>query len=209
MSAEPALADTPAPTRVPPWRHVLNGLALVAILVVAWLVSHSAPSEAMWQSPIPVAGTIGEPAAGRNIEATVLDVRAAETVSSSTGWVGATTGVWVVVDARVATVVSDYGTPFGTANLVIGDTTYGASDRPDQGTIAGQSLSTGIPLTGPLMFEVPPAKLTGEAARTATIQLAVDSDPRVDSLIVVPVDLTALEVVPEIDTDEPVLGVTG
>ncbi|MCS5720108.1 hypothetical protein N1027_18410 [Herbiconiux sp. CPCC 205763] len=210
MSA-PIVADgTPEPSaparRTPWWRHALNALALVAVLVVAGVVSHTAPTEAFWQSPVPVTGALGEPVTGRNIQATVTRVRAAESVTASTGWTGETTGVWVVVDASVATVVTDYGTLLGTAQLQIGDRVYSASERPDYGTIAQKSLYTGIPSTGPLMFEVPRDILSDAAARDAQIQLAVDSDPRVDSLVVVPVDLTALPVEPSIETDEPSWG---
>jgi hypothetical protein len=193
-------------TRTPWWRHVLNAAALVAVLVVARIVSHTAPSEAFWQAPIPVSGVVGEEVTGRNIQATVTQVRAADSVTASTGWTGETTGVWVVVDASVAAVVTDYGALLGTAQLQIGDRVYSASERPDYGTIARKSLYTGIPSTGPLMFEVPRDILSEAAAKDAQIQLAVDSDPRVDSLVVVPVDLTALEVEPSIETGEPEWG---
>ena len=202
----PSAAPVPETPRTPWWRHVLNAAALVAILVVAGIVSHTAPTAAFWQAPIPVAGTIGEPVTGRNIEATVIEVRAADSVTASNGWAGETTGVWVVVDASVEAVVTDYGALLGTAQLQIGDRVYSASERPDLGTIAHKSLTTGIPNTGPLMFEVPRDLLSSEAAKDAQLQLAVDGDPRVDSLIVVPVDLTVVEIEPSIETDEPTWG---
>ncbi|MGD8166582.1 hypothetical protein ACEXOS_005110 [Herbiconiux sp. P16] len=195
-----------APARTPWWRHALNAAALVAVLVVAGIVSHTAPTEAFWQAPIPVTGVLGEPVTGRNIQATVTGVRAADSVTASTGWTGETTGVWVVVDASVEAVVTDSGALLGTAQLQIGDRVYSASERPDYGTIAQKSLYTGIPSTGPLMFEVPRDILSEASAKDAQIQLAVDSDPRVDSLVVVPVDLTALEIEPSIETDEPEWG---
>jgi hypothetical protein len=192
--------------RTPWWRHALNALALVAVLVAAGFVSHTAPTAAFWQSPIPVTGALGDEVTGRNIQATVTEVRAADSVTASTGWVGETTGVWVVIDVSVATVVTDYGTLLGTAQLRIGDRVYSASGRPGLGTLADQPLYTGLPSTGPLMFEVPRDILSSPEAEVAEVQLAIDSDPRVDSMIVVSVDLTRLDIEASIETDEPVWG---
>lgn len=189
------------------WRHALNGLVLVAVLAVAAVVAHTAPTKGLWQAPIPVSGAVGDVVAGRNIVATIDQVRVAETVTASNGWAGETTGVWVVVDAGVASVVSDDPARLGSARLQIGGTSFSASTRPAFGTIARQSLTTGIALTGPLMFEVPRAVLDGEAAHEARIQLALDEDRRVDSLIEVPVDLGALPIQSEVQTSEPVWAV--
>jgi hypothetical protein len=184
-------------------RHALNGIVLVGVLIVAGLVAHSAPTDAQWQAAIPVSGELGERVQGRNIAATVDRVRVADSVVASNGWAGATTGVWVVVDVTMESVVDDFGASVGTAQLAVGDTTYSASSRPDLGSIEGGSLSTGIPTSGPLMFEVPRALLDDPAARRAVVQLAVNSDPRSDSIVEVPVDLTALPVDDEIETDAP------
>ncbi|WP_291054075.1 hypothetical protein [Herbiconiux sp.] len=189
------------------WRYALNGLVLVAVLVVAGVVAHTAPTKGLWQAPIPVAGALGEEIAGRNLVATIDGVRVAEQVTAANGWAGETTGVWVVVDAGVASVVSDSPARLGSARLQIGETSYSASTRPAFGTIADQSLTTGIALTGPLMFEVPRALLGSEAAHRASIQLALDEDRRVDSQIEVPVDLGALPVEASVETSDPVWGV--
>lgn len=184
-----------------------NGVGLVAVLTAAWFVAQSTPDQEKWQSAIPVYGEIGETIAGRNLEATVNDVRIAEEVVASNGWAGPTTGVWIVVDATVARVVNDIGTGIGTANVKIDTTTYSASERPSDGSIVNKSLSTGIPLTGPLMFEVPRELVESEHARSAQIQFATNGDTRVDSLLVIDVDLTELPIVPALETDEPVRGV--
>jgi hypothetical protein len=193
-------------THVTAWQRVGNGIGLVGVLTIAWFVAHTTPTEEVWQGPIVVSGDIGEKLTGRNIEAVVSDVRIAESVSASNGWAGPTSGVWVVVDTSVAAVVDDLGVSLGTAVLVIDGVTYSASERPDNGTIARQLLTTGIPLTGPLMFEVPRDLVESEAATAATIQLAIDSDPRADSLLAIGVDLGALPVLPSIETDEPIWG---
>jgi len=188
------------------WRHVANGAGLVVILVLAGIVAHTTPNDEQQQAPIPVRGQLGETLSGRNIVATVDEVRIAESVEASNGWAGPTTGVWVVVDASVAARVDDLGVNLGYARLKVGDTTYSASTRPGTGSIADQFLTTGIPWTGPLMFELPGSLISGDAARSAELQLAVDSDPRADSLIVIPVDLYSLDVESTVSTERPVWG---
>jgi hypothetical protein len=193
-------------TRVTAWKRVANGVGLVGVLAIAWLVTQTTPTEEEWQAPIVVSGDIGETLTGRNIEAVVSEVRIAESVTASNGWAGPTSGVWVVVDVSVSSVVDDFGVSLGTAELVIDDITYSASERPDDGTIARDPLTTAIPLTGPLMFEVPRDLVGSEAATSATIQLAVNSDPRADSLLAIEVDLRALPLLPSVETDEPIWG---
>jgi hypothetical protein len=188
------------------WRHLANGAALVALLGVAGVVSHTTPDEARQQGPIIVRGQLGDTLTGRNIRATVGDVRIADSVVASNGWNGSTPGVWVVVDASVEAVVDDFGASLGTAVIRIGDTTWSASPRPGDATIALQSLDVGIPHSGPLMFELPRAVVTGQAAETAEIQLGENSDPRADSLLVVPVDLSSLVIEESIETPEPEWG---
>ena len=197
---------TPPAGKTSLWRHLLNGALLVAFLVIAGVVLHTAPTEDQWQAAIPVTGEVGDTVAGRNIQATVSDVRVADSVTASNGWAGETSGVWVVVDASVEAVLTDYGVSLGTANLKIGDTRYAASERPDKGTIEGAVLSVGLPQTGPLMFEVPRPALEGADASSAEIELAANDDPRTDSMIVVPVDLTAVERQAAITTEAPVWG---
>jgi hypothetical protein len=187
-------------------RHVANGAALVIILVIAGGISHTTPDDEQQQGPIIVRGELGETMSGRNIRATVDDVRIAESVTASNGWAGSTSGVWIVVDLSVEAVVDDFGVSLGTAVIRVGDTTWSASPRPDDGTIAETSLDVGIPRSGPLMFEVPRDLVSSEGGRTAQLQLGEDSDPRADSLLVIPVDLALLDVEKSIETSEPVWG---
>jgi hypothetical protein len=191
-------------TRV--WRHAANGAALVAILAASAAVMHSAPDRDLQQSPITVRGTIGEPVSGRNIEATVHSVVATEAVTAGNGWAGTTAGVWLVVDLSVEAVVDDEGAILGTAVLRVDDTTFSASTRPGLATVTGVGLATGIPLTGPLMFEVPADVASSAGARTATLELAMNSDPRVDSLLVIPVGSGDLRVQEHLDVDFPEWG---
>jgi hypothetical protein len=188
------------------WRHAANGAVLVAILSVAALVLHTAPDRDLQQSPITVPATLGEPATGRNIRATVHSVAVAESVTAGNGWAGSTPGIWVVVDLSVEAVATDEGAVFGTAVLRVGDTRFSASTRPGNATVVSVRLATGIALTGPLFFELPEDVASSDAAATATLELALNSDPRVDSLLVMPVDLGELAVEESLDADFPEWG---
>lgn len=186
------------------WRHVANGAGLVVILVLAGVVAHTTPNDEQQQAPLPVRGQVGETLSGRNIAATVDAVRVAESVEASNGWAGPTAGVWVVVDASVEANVTESN--FGYARLKVGDVTYSASTRPDRATIAATGLSVGIPWTGPLMFELPRLLVSSDASRTAELQLAVDADPRADSMLVMPVDLYSIDIAEVAETERPVWG---
>lgn len=191
---------------VPRWRQAAHGLTLVGILTVAGVVLHTAPDRDLQQSPIIVDGILGEQASGRNIAATVHTVTLTESVTAGDGWAGATSGVWVVVDVTVQAVVNDQRAALGTAVLRVGDSSFSASTRPGRATVAAARLATGIPLTGPLMFELPADVAAGAAAAHATLELAANSDPRVDSQIVVPLDLTADELLTSLTVSAPEWG---
>ena len=186
-------------------RHALNGAGLIVILVIAGVVAHTAPDRDQREAAIPVRGQVGETLTGRNIRATVDDVRVARSVEAANGWAGPTTGVWVVVDASVEARVAEHS--LGYARLKVGDVSYSASTRPDRGTIASSILTPGIAWTGPLMFELPLPLVSSDAARDVELQLAVDADPRADSMLVMPVDLYAIDIDDVVETDEPVWGV--
>ncbi|WEO75795.1 hypothetical protein BJQ94_10395 [Cryobacterium sp. SO2] len=213
--AGPLAAPSTAPAAAPSdsarsaasgWRHAANGAALVGILALAAVVLHTAPDRELQQSAIVVPGAVGEQASGRNIAATVHSVAVTETVTAGNGWAGSTPGVWVVVDLSVQALVDDQGAPLGTAVLRVGDSGFSASIRPGDATVAAARLATGIALNGPLMFELPADVVAGAAAGSARLELAANSDPRVDSLIVVPIDLSVLEVQPSLDVAFPERG---
>lgn len=192
-----------------PARSVLgrigSGAALVVIIAVASVVLRTAPVDSSWQVPFEVHGQAGQRVEGRNIAATVGDVALARTVTASSGWSGATSGIWVVVDVRVEAVVTETAASLATAQLVLGEDTYSASERPGTATIAGMALQVGIPWSGPLLFEVPPDAVASAGADGARILLATSGDTRLDSVLVVPVDLDDLAFEDAITTDAPEL----
>jgi hypothetical protein len=188
------------------WRPVAHGAALVGILAVAALVLHTTPDRELQHSPFRVQGSVGEPTSGRNILATVHSATRAEAVTAGNGWAGGTPGVWVVIDLSVQNVVDDVGAGVGTAVLRVGDTRFSASTRPDRATVAGMGLATGIPLSGPLFFELPDDVASSPDAANAVLEMAANSDPRVDSMLSIPVDLLDDAVLATLDTDFPEWG---
>lgn len=169
----------------------ISAAALAALLVASGVVAATTPSNAEWERPFAVPASIDERTVGRNIAATVHGAVLSDEVSSSS-WTSGEGSLWVLVDASVEAVVTEESTLLGHAVLIIGDRTYAASDRPGGSSLRRAGLAVGIPLRGMLAFELPAGTLDVEAATRIELQLAVDSDPRLDSMIVVPLDLTAL-----------------
>ncbi|MFB7894459.1 hypothetical protein ACFC1I_19810 [Microbacterium sp. NPDC056044] len=153
-----------------------------AFLVTAWFVALATPGEEQAQSPFVVTAAIDEPATGRNLEATVVDIRRAAEVRAHDGrW--AAEGNWVVVDLEVAAVTTERFARLGHAMLEIDGVRYSASDRP--ASLVRAQLAAGIPQTGSLAFELPADLDSGHAV----LELALRSDTRLDSMIVLPFDV--------------------
>lgn len=167
-------------------RKVLNVVVAIALIALASLAFTLAPNEAQRQAPVEINVGLGETGSGRNIVATVHDVRLARQAETDSydPWIGKTTGVWVVVDATVSSGVDP---ALLKAWLTVDGLTYQASGRPQDDTIAGSSISPGIPLSGSLAFEVPLE--IAQSSEPVRITLAPSSDVRLDSTVVVTVRL--------------------
>ena len=172
---------------LPRWVAWSVGAGLV---VVAWFVALVTPGEEQIQAPMPLTAAVGEEAVGRNLAATITDVRRTSELHAG-DW--SAEGNWIVVDLDVASVASEDLVNLNHAELIVDGVRYGASDRPD--SLLRQSLSAGVPTSGGLAFELPADLDSG----TATLELALSSDPRLDSMIVVDFDLGAL---PAASSDE-------
>lgn len=156
-----------------------------ALIAAAWGVALITPPEDAFERPFPVTVEVGERGEGRNIAITVRDVRRAETVSAGE-W--SAEGNWVVVDLEAEAVISEFGTLLTLATLEVDGRTYSASERPD--SLRRGSLAVGIPRSGSLAFELADDVEPAEAVLT----FGLDTDPRLDSLIVVPIDLRESDV---------------
>lgn len=180
-------------------KHVLVWLLTVALLVVAWGVSKVTLPDDSTIANFPVAATLGEQAATRNLAATVTDVRFAHRVTDTKGW--SAEGSWLVVDLEAASVVTQELSTLTFAQLVIGDRTFSTTDRGT--TFLAQRLITGVPRSGSLAFELPDDALTG----SATLRLGVPSgapgaEVLLDGVIELPVLLDDLPVDAEVLLDE-------
>ncbi|HWM17439.1 MAG TPA: hypothetical protein VNP97_12715, partial [Microbacterium sp.] len=127
---------------------------------------------------------------GRDIAATVYDIQRAEVVNTAE-W--SAVGNWVVVDLDVEAVASEYGNNLTLATLTVDGRTFGASERPD--SLLRSPLSVGIPRSGRLAFELAEDVTRGNA----TLTLGTNTDPRLDSLIVLEFALEEVPVESDID----------
>jgi hypothetical protein len=132
-----------------------------------------------------VAVAVGERGEGRNIAVTVADIRRAERVSAGE-WTAE--GNWVIVDFDVEAVVSEFGTLLTLATLDVEGRTFSASERPD--SLLRGALAVGIPRSGSVAFELPDDLDAGPAVLT----FGLDTDPRLDSLIVLECDLGEIDI---------------
>jgi hypothetical protein len=80
------------------------------------------------------------------------------------------------------------------AELWIGDVRYRISDILPAPTSLQLSYGAGIPQRGSLLFEIPLSALDSPGASQASIVLLDTGDARLDSVPVIVVDLTTLEV---------------
>ena len=173
--------------------RLVSWVVAIGILVLAGVVVALEPPEQAEQGPFVVDVAQGSLGTGRNIEATISNVRLANVVELDEfdGWRGETDGVWVVADVTVATRVEPAGL---TSFLLIDDLEFRGSDRMNTDGIESWTLTTAIPTAGSVLFEIP-AELA-QNATAARVMLATNGDWRLDSVISTTVDLSALAVDP-------------
>lgn len=157
----------------------------IGLVVTAWGVAALTPPEDAREAPFAIPVAVGEQATGRNIEITVTDVRRASAVTAGT-W--RAEGNWVVVDLTAAAVIDESRAGLRLATLTIDGSTFRASERPE--SLIDRALALGIPQSGSLAFELPDALDKG----TATLTLGLDTDPRLDSIVVLTAELDELKV---------------
>lgn len=168
----------------------LPWVVTVVLLVGAWFVQLLTPSDDAVAEPFIVAAEQGAEAVGREIVITILDVRAASTVTSSSGW--SAEGTWLLVDLNAETVTA--GRLFKGATLTIDGLEFRASERMD--SIFSATLVPGIPRTGTVAFELPDGSLTGNGI----LHVSLADDTRLDSVVELVIPLDELTV----SAEEPV-----
>lgn len=174
-------------------RRLLGAWALgIACVAAAWGVSQLIPPESSAEAPFIVPAELGERAEGRALAVTVSEAVLADSVSAGR-W--SASGRWLMVELEAEAKISETAALLGHAALIVqgpegGELWLRASERP--ASLLGAPLHVGVPQSGGLAFELPPG--VGGVAR---LQLARSADTRLDSVIEVPIDLDALDRVPE------------
>lgn len=176
-------------------RRVLAWAAGAGLVAAAWGVAAITPAPDAEEEPFVVAAAVGERAVGRNIAITVTDVTRASDVRAGE-W--RAEGNWVVVDLDAEAVVSEKGCLLALATLEVDGRTYRASERPE--SFLGESLSVGVPQSGSVAFELADDVTGGDA----TLRFGETTDPRLDSLIAVNVDLGTVEPAANVELDPTV-----
>lgn len=173
------------------WASVGVGLALVATAVVV----ATAPDSDDITAVFPVRGTIGDVLEARELIVEATDIRLADRLEVGYADAGTTTtdGVWVVLDATITPRLET--TSLSNATLVIDGIQYQVSGILPR-SVNFLSYGAGIPQHGSLVFELPTVALAAPGAANAEIYFNYSFQPQLDSIPVVTVDLTALEVEP-------------
>lgn len=180
-------------------------LLTAALLVAAWFATLWTPTDDDITAPFIVKAEIGEPAVGRDIAVTINSVQTSDEIfiagepddgdewtSERPTWTMA--GSWVVFTVDAESNISQIASSIQRAVLVIDGRTYWADERMP--SLADSiPLVPGVPVTGSIAFEVPPEARDS----TATFQISLNFDERVDSLIELDVDLSALPLEDDIE----------
>jgi hypothetical protein len=174
--------------------------ALVLALVLAAgaaAVQRTAPSEEDQVAPFVETADVGAWGQARTVAARVEEVALADEVTDGE-WTGTTDGVWVVVTATAETTL---GPATVDASLRLGGRRYAASDRAED-ALGTATLQPGLPVRGVVVFEVP-AEVLRDHGADARVRFATQTDPRLDSLVEVPVDLAGLDPAPLVELSPP------
>ena len=177
----------------------------MALLIATGVVAATTPSAADWEQPFVVHASIGEPITGRNIAVTVHAATVTNRVFDDR-WRSAPGSAWVVVDASAAAVPTETAATIRHAVLVVGDRSYAASMRPSAFMLNSVALSIDVPTRGLLAFELPADALSAKGAERARLELAMNADPRLDSMIVATIDLTTVPALAEVELSDAVWG---
>jgi len=164
-------------------------LAGVALLAAAYGVTATIPSSELVKAPFGVRGAIGDRIVSQPMIVTVNEVFLADEVELDL-WRGTTNGVWFVADATIAATVEREGVD---VELYLDGVEYPSSSRADSSTVDGSVVDPGFPMTGPILIELPADVVDRPGARSAVLRISTGSDPRLDSVIELVIDLTQLD----------------
>lgn len=184
-------------------RRALAVPAALGLLVLAFGVAYSSPGDRQAYEPFAVSGELGDEIVSQHLVATVHDAGLADVVELGS-WRGTTSGVWLVVDATVQARVERSTVD---AKVFIDGVLYPSTNRTSTDTLDGRIADPGFPVSGAILIELPADVQRLPGAATATFQLSTGGDVRLDSVIELTLDLTALSVEPRVERETPRDGV--
>lgn len=175
-------------------RAVWATIGVVAALGATVFAVGTAPDDQGIVAVFPVRGEIGDVLEARELVVEATGIHLAERLEVGYGDAGDTTtdGVWVVLDVTATPRLSTM--PLTYSTIAIDGIQYRVSDLLPYPSLTFLDYGPGIPQHGSLVFELPRSALDSPGAARAEISLSYAFDPVLDSLPVVVVDLTALEV---------------
>lgn len=161
------------------------------LLVAGWFVVGATPTRGDVTAPFELEASLNEWAAGRNLTAQVIEVRFADSIDDGL-WHAE--GNWLVFTLDVAAVVDQTNAGLYLTELIVDGVQYDATERTTM-TLRNEPLSPGLAVRGELAFELPDDVVDGPAQ----LRLAAASDPQLDSIIVIDVDLSQLDRLDQIE----------
>ncbi|MFV9633049.1 hypothetical protein [Mycobacterium neumannii] len=179
----------------PRTRRALTVIATVVVIAAAAVVWQNLPTPPDITGPFDVYGEAGQRAAGRDVAATVTDVRISSQVDSV-----APAGVWVVVDATLEAPVT---TELPRSDLIVGPNTYTPTDRFFLKTLRG-NVRPGIAQRGSWVFDVAPALVESGSSAPITLRVWTGYDEQLDSRLVIDVPLADAHRVQTLRLEAPV-----
>ncbi len=163
------------------------GLGLIAL---AFGVAFSTPGDAQVEASFAVTGGLGEQIVSEHLVATVDEVGLVREVEVGF-WRGTTAGIWLLIDATIDARVERTTVD---VEVYVDGVRYSGTDRAGSATIDAGVVDAGFPLTGSALVELPADVTELPGARTAVLRIGTGGDQRLDSVIELVIDLTALEV---------------
>lgn len=171
-------------------------LAGAGLVLLAFGVAFSTPDSDWVEGPMPARVQIGETATVGDLVGTVHDVRLAREVEADFTRL-TTAGVWFVADFTVAGTTERAGVR---VDVLIDGVQYPATDRSDA-VLDGSTVDAGLPRTGSSLVELPADIADRPGASAAVLRISPRLDSRLDGVIEIVVDLTALDVADRVEVE--------
>jgi hypothetical protein len=177
-------------------RRGVSYLAGAGLLLLAFGVAYSTPESDWVEGPMASRVSLGQTVAVDDFVGTVHDVTLAREVDTDDGRL-TTAGVWFVTEFTIAGTTERTGVR---VDVLIDGKQYPATDRSDV-VLDGSTVDAGLPRTGPSLVELPADVVDLPGASTAVLRISPRFDSRLDGVIEIVVDLTALAIADSVEVE--------